>query len=97
MRVAISKRGSYQADFYCSDSNSAKRVLKEKFVSILAVDFYLKGRDDGKSVLEWARQKSLLPQFVVITESDRSKRILLALELTKGGYSTLDGMNFIKH
>jgi DNA-binding NarL/FixJ family response regulator len=96
MRVALSKRGAYQADVYCIDGNAAKKTLKENPVSVLAVDFYLKGRDSGKTVLEWAREKQLLPQFVVITESDRNKRVLLALVLTKSGYSTLDGATFVR-
>lgn len=97
MRVAVSKRGSYQADVYCNDGSTAKRMLKENPVSLLAVDFYLKGRDSGKVLLEWAREKQLLPPFVVITESDRNKRVLLALVLTKSGYSTVDGATFVKH
>lgn len=97
MRLAVSKRGNYQADIYCADTNAAKKTLKENQVSLLAVDFYLKGRDSGKELLEWANEKQLLPQYVVITESDRSKRVLLALLLTKSGYSTVDGANFIKH
>ena len=96
MRVAVSKRGSYNADIYCSDSQSVKKILKENRVSILAVDFYLKGRDNGKTILSWAREKHLLPQFVVVTESDRNKRDLLALELSRGGYQTADGSTFMK-
>jgi response regulator of citrate/malate metabolism len=97
MRLAVSKRGNYQADIYCADTNAAKKTLKENQVSLLAVDFYLKGRDSGKELLEWASEKQLLPQYVVITESDRNKRVLLALLLTKSGYCTVDGANFIKH
>jgi hypothetical protein len=97
MRVAVSKRGNYQADIYCADSNAAKKTLKENPVSLLAVDFYLNGRDNGKSFLEWASEKQLLPQYVLFTESDRNKRVLLALLLTKSGYCTVDGANFIKH
>ena len=96
MRVAVSKRGNYQADVYCADGGSAKRTLKENQVSVLAVDFYLNGRENGISLLEWARDKQLLPQFVVIIESDRNKRVQLALALTKSGYSTLDGATFVK-
>ncbi|PCK07035.1 MAG: hypothetical protein COA42_16365 [Alteromonadaceae bacterium] len=96
MRVAVSKRGSYHADIYCADSQSAKKVLKEQRISILAVDFYLKGRDSGTAILEWAREKQLLPQFVVVIENDRSKRALLAIELLKARYSTTDGITFIK-
>lgn len=96
MRVAVSKRGSYHADVYCEDSQSAKKVLKEQSISILAVDFYLKGRENGKTILAWAREKRLLPQFVVVIENDRSKRALLAIELLKARYSTADGTTFIK-
>ncbi|MGI0119100.1 hypothetical protein [Zooshikella sp. RANM57] len=96
MRVAVSKRGNYNADIYCSDSHSAKKILKENRVSILAIDFYLNGRHNGKTILAWAKEKNLLPQFVVVTENDRDKRVLLALELTKGGYRTADGTTFIK-
>jgi len=42
-------------------------------------------------------QKKLLPLYVVVTESDRKKRVLLADELTKGGYKSADGTTFIKH
>lgn len=97
MRVALSKRECYHADIYCSDSNSAKRTLKENSISILAVDYYLYGRENGACVLAWARSKQLLPHYVVVTESDRNKRNALAEELTKGGYNTTDGATFIKH
>ncbi len=97
MRVALSKRECYHADIYCNDSNSAKKTLRENYISILAVDFYLFGRENGTRVLAWAREKKLLPPYVVITESDRNKRVALAVELTKGGYSTADGTTFIKH
>ena len=97
MRIAVSKRGSYHADIYCSDSNTAKKVLKENRVSILAIDYYLKGRENGMNILKWAIEKHVLPQCVVITESDRNKRVLLALELTKSGYGTADGTTFMKH
>ncbi|MBU2706456.1 hypothetical protein KCM76_10685 [Zooshikella marina] len=96
MRVAVSKRGNYNADIYCNDGNSAKKILNEHSVSILAIDFYLNGRHNGKVILEWAREKNLLPRFVVITESDRDKRVLLALTLTRSGYRTADGTTFIK-
>ncbi|WP_086930893.1 hypothetical protein [Agarilytica rhodophyticola] len=96
MRVALSKRESYHADIYCNDSSTAKKVLREHYISILAIDFYLNGHDNGRALIEWARQKRLLPQFVVVTESDRGKRALLALELTKSGFNTADGTTFIK-
>lgn len=97
MRVALSKRGCYHADIYCSDSNSAKKILRENHISILAVDFYLHGRENGTHVLMWARKKQLLPPYVVVTESDRKKRVVLAEELIKGGYASADGTTFIKH
>jgi len=97
MRVALSKRGGYHADIYCSDSNKAKKILRENHISILAVDFYLYGRETGIHVLAWARTKQLLPPYVVVTESDRNKRVLLVEELTKGGYNSADGTTFIKH
>ena len=97
MRIALSKRECYHADIYCSDSNSAKKTLRENQISILAVDFYLYGRENGTRVLAWARTKKLLPPYVVVTESDRNKRVLLAEELTKGGYNSADGTTFIKH
>ena len=97
MRIALSKRECYHADIYCSDSNSAKKLLREKYISLLAVDFYLNGRENGCSILNWARSKELLPTYVVVTESDRNKRVLLAAELTKGGYRTADGTTFVKH
>jgi hypothetical protein len=78
------------------DSFSARKVLREQPVTSLAVDFYLKGRENGKVLLIWARQKNLLPQLVVVTERDRDKRSLLALELTKGNFITADGTTFIK-
>ena len=97
MRVALSKREFYHADIYCSDSNSAKKTLRENYISILAIDFYLNGRENGTHFLVWAKTKQLLPTYVVVTESDRNKRVLLAEELTKGGYNSADGTTFIKH
>jgi len=97
MRIALSKRECYHADIYCRDGTSAKKTLRENHISILAVDFYLHGRENGTHVLAWARAKQLLPAYVVVTESDRNKRILLAEELTKGGYCSVDGTTFIKH
>ena len=97
MRVALSKRQCYHADIYCSDSNFAKKTLRENQISILAVDFYLAGRENGTDVLAWAITKQLLPRYVVLTESDRNKRVLLTKELIKGGYSSADETTFIKH
>lgn len=97
MRLAVSKAGFYQADFYCSDSRSAKKILNERQVSIVAIDFYLVGRDTGCDFLRWGLIKNLLPSFVVITERDRNKRIQLANTLCSGGYRSADNTTFIKH
>ncbi|MFL0801024.1 MAG: hypothetical protein K6L80_11275 [Agarilytica sp.] len=97
MRLAVSKQGSYSADFYCANSYSAKKVLNEQMISIMAVDYYLNGRENGKSVLSWAIEKNVLPQFVVITEKDRTKRMALMSALVDGGYASPDGTTFIKH
>ncbi len=97
MRLAVSKQGSYSADFYCADSYAAKKVLNEQMISIMAVDYYLNGRENGQSVLSWAIKKNVLPQFVVITEKDRTKRMALMTALVDGGYASPDGTTFIKH
>lgn len=97
MRLAISKRGFYHADIYCKDSVFAKRALRENSISIVAVDYFLNGRDNGKNVIAWAIEKNVLPQFVVITESDRTKRQLLMSALIDGGYCSPDGTTFMKH
>lgn len=96
MRLSISKRESYHADIYCADSKAAKKALREQWVSVMALDFYLRGRDNGKTILQWAKEKQLLPQYVVITESDRDKRIVLSAELSRCGYNTADGTTFVK-
>lgn len=97
MRLAISKRGCYHADVYCNDSEVAKKMLRENCISIVAVDYFLNGHDNGKNVIAWAIKKKVLPQFVVITETDRTKRMLLMSELMDGGYRSPDGTTFIKH
>lgn len=97
MRLAVSKRGSYHADLYCSDSHSAKKVLNQHCISALAIDFYLRGREQGVDVIRWGIQRNSLPPCVVIIENDRNKRSELATALSKGGYSSADGTTFIKH
>lgn len=97
MRIAVSKREHYHADIYCVDSSAAKKAIRENHVSILAIDFYLVGRESGQSFLTWARNKKLLPDYIVVTESDRIKRHLLADTLILSGYQSADGMTFIKH
>jgi len=96
MRVSLSKRACYHADIYCSDSNTAKKILKKHYISLLAVDFYLNGRENGRAVLEWAKTKHLLPRYIVVTESDRTKRAALAEQLIAGGYLTADETTFIR-
>ena len=97
MRLSVSKRGMYHADTYCRNTLTAKKCLKEKFVSILAVDFYLDGRENGSDLISWGLINGRLPQFVVITESDRSKRFLLGRALQIGGYRSGDGTTYFKH
>lgn len=97
MRLAVSKSGIYHADFYCSDSRSAKRILKERQISIMAIDYYLVGRDTGCDFLQWGVSNHVLPNYVVIIERDRCKRVYLAEKLRRGGYRSNDDATFIKH
>lgn len=96
MHVALSKRESYLADIYCIDVRSAKQVLRENYVSLLAIDFYLQGRDTGEHFLAWAHEKALLPRYIVVTEIDRHKRNVLSQYLSSSGYTSPDNMTFIK-
>lgn len=96
MRLAVSKREFYHADIYCADSQSAKKVLREKPISILAIDYYLVGREKGDELIKWGSAKNYLPNNIVITESDRIKRNLLANALSLNGYRSGDGTNFMK-
>ncbi len=96
MRLAVSKTLGYRADLYCVDARSAKKVLKEKAVSILAIDYYLVGRDNGCDVLKWANTHHVLPNYVVVMERDRAKRLELINKLKVGGYRSGDNITFIK-
>ncbi len=96
MRLAVSKRDFYHADIYCADTQSAKKILREKPISILALDYYLVGRERGDDLIKWAGTKNVLPLNVVITESDRIKRSLLASALSHSGYRTGDGTTFMR-
>lgn len=97
MRISVSKRTAYHADIYCSEAFAAKKVLRENMVSILALDFYLKGRENGIHLLDWAREKQLLPRFIVLTESDREKRTILSNALKARGFVSADNTTFVKH
>ncbi len=97
MRLAISKHGFYHADVYCRDSDYAKKMLRENAISIVAVDYFIDGRENGQNVISWAIKKNVLPQFVVITEKDRTKRMVLMSALMDGGYCSPDGTTFMKH
>jgi hypothetical protein len=97
MRLAISRSGVYHADFYCVDTRSAKRVLREHDISIVAIDYHLVGRDTGCDIIDWAIKNNVLPSYVVLIEYDRFKRVRLAKELKMGGYSSVDETTFIKH
>lgn len=97
MRLAITRSGFYNADMYCADTRTAKKSLRESYVSILAVDYYLAGRENGDDLICWADKNSVLPNFVVIIERDRSKRLLLANRLQTMGYRSNDDVTFVKH
>ncbi len=96
MRLAITRSGFYNADLYCADTRTAKKTLREKNISILAIDYYLVGRGNGCDLVRWAAQNSVLPSFVIVIERDRVKRILLANLLQKIGYRSADQTTFIK-
>ena len=97
MRVAITKTGHFTADFYCSESKDAKRILKEKHVSVLAIDFPLKGRETGCDIIDWAGKNKLLPNYVILIERSRIRRALLGEMLKVYGFRTNDDTTFIKH
>jgi len=77
MRLAISTSNFYHADIYCADSRSAKKILREKSVSIVALDFYLAGRETGSEVIRWAKTHGVLPSYVVVIERDLRTRQLI--------------------
>ncbi len=97
MRLAITKYGTYSADVYCSDTRSAKRTLREIPVSILAIDYDLVGRENGEQLIRWAKEHSVLPSYVVVTERDRGRREKLSNVLRAVGFRSADQTNFIKH
>lgn len=97
MRLAISKHNLFSADIYCADSRSAKRVLKEQPVSILSIDYELVGRESGEQLIYWAQDHRVLPQYVVVTERDRSHREKLSLALQLAGFRTADKTTYIRH
>lgn len=96
MRLAVARSGFYRADKYCADSRSARRALRENAVSILAIEYYLAGAEQGDAVICWANEKNLLPQNVVIIERDRNKRKCLSDALRNVGFRTLDNTTFFK-
>lgn len=97
MRLAITKSGFYNADYYCADTRSAKRMLREQNVSLLAIDYYLIGKGNGCELIEWAHANTCLPNYVVIIERDRARRLELARALQKAGLASRDQTNFLKH
>ena len=96
MRLAITKSGFYNADDYCADARSAKRLLREKAYSILAIDYDLVGRDTGCDVIKWADLHSVLPSYVVLIERQRHLRSQLAQCLRLAGFRSADDTTFIK-
>ncbi len=97
MRLAISKYGTYSADVYCSDTRSAKRTLRESPVSILAIDYDLVGSETGEHLIRWAKEHSVLPNYVVVTERDRNHREQLSNVLKSVGFRSADQTTFIRH
>lgn len=96
MRLAVARSGFYRADKYCADSRSARRALRENAVSILAIEYYLAGNEQGDAILIWASEKNLLPQNVVVIERDRSKRKCLSDALKSVGFRSADNTTFFK-
>lgn len=97
MRLAIAKSNHYCADIYCVDSRSAKKALREESISILAIEFYLVGRETGIELLRWAKNHNVLPNYVVIIERNRDKRSELSHALRRSGYRSTDETTFIRH
>ncbi len=97
MRLAVTKSGHYHADVYCSNAREARKLLREKSVSVLAIDFHLAGRDTGNEILKWAHQHDVLPNYVVIVARDRTQRITLASSLEKIGFRSADKTTYFRH
>lgn len=97
MRLAITRSGFYTADHYCADTRSAKKILREKNVSLVAIDYELVGQGNGCEILDWAAKHALLPSHIVVLESNRVRRTLLAVQLQKIGYRSGDQTTYIKH
>jgi len=96
MRLAITRSSFYNADIYCADTRAAKKILREAYISILAIDYYLVGQGNGCDLIRWAVQNYVLPDFVVVIERDRNKRVILSDLLRKTGYQSSDETTFIK-
>lgn len=96
MRLAITKSGVYHADQYCTDARSAKKVLREQIVSVLAIDHDLQGKGNGCEIILWAEQAGRLPSLVVVIERNRYKRELLSRVLLNLSYQSADKVNFIR-
>ncbi|GEM_PF-1471729 len=97
MRLAITRSGFYNADLYCADTRSAKKTLREKNISLIAIDYYLVGKSNGCELIDWAAKNAVLPDFIVVIERDRDKRTLLSNRLRKIGYRSGDKTTFFKH
>ena len=96
MRLAITRSGYYYADLYCTESRLAKKVLRERDVSVLAIDFDIAGRETGCDLIEWANRLDVLPELVVVIEKDRIKRDMLASRLHVAGFQSKDNINYLK-
>lgn len=96
MRLAITRSGFFTADHYCADARSAKKILRENKVSLVAIDYQLVGETNGCEVLAWAAKHALLPNYVVVIENNRVWRTQLAIQLQKVGYRSGDQTTFIR-
>lgn len=97
MRLAVTKSGHYHADVYCANAREARKILREKAVSVLAIDFQLTGKDTGNEILKWAHQHDVLPNYVVIVAKDRIHRISLASSLENIGFRSADKTTYFRH
>lgn len=96
MRLAITRSGYFYADLYCSKSRLAKKALRERDISVLAIDFDIVGQETGCDLIEWANRLNVLPESVVIIEKNQVKRNMLASRLHMAGFQSKDNINFIK-
>lgn len=96
MRLAVTKSGHYHADIYCAHARDARKLLREKPVSVLAIDFRLSGKETGDEILQWAHEHQVLPAFVVIVAREREGRSSLTKTLGNLGFRSSDNTTFFR-